>query len=89
MVNKFIDEELKSILEKRRKKISNKIITVSTGTTSSGLGDERNLREFLFADTIAKYLRDKGENVFFYLFDDSFDPLTHPKLKVGVSKDRD
>ena len=64
-VDKFIDAELKEILEEREKKLPSKIITVSAGTTSSGVGDERNLREFLLADTIVKYLREKGRNVFF------------------------
>jgi len=88
MTDKFINKELIEILEKREKKIPSKIITVAAGTTSSGLGDERNLREFLLADNIVKYFREKGKNVFFYLFDDSFDPLTHSQLKVGVKKDR-
>ena len=88
-IDKFIDSELKEILEEREKKMPYKIITVSAGTTSSGLGDERNLREFLLADTIVRYLREKGKNVFFYLFDDSFDPLSHPKLKIGVKKDEE
>ena len=89
MTDKFINRELIETLEKREKRISSKIITVAAGTTSSGLGDERNLREFLLADNIVKYFREKGKNVFFYLFDDSFDPLTHPKLKVGVKKDKE
>src|SRR3989338_4811336 len=88
MADKFISRELIETLEKREKRISSKIITVAAGTTSSGLGDERNLREFLLADNIVKYFREKGKNVFFYLFDDSFDPLTHSQLKVGVKKDR-
>lgn len=86
MIDKIIDRELIALLEEREKKISSKIITVSAGTTSSGLGDERNLREFLLADNIAEYFRKKGKNVFFYLFDDSFDPLTPSSLKVGVKK---
>src|SRR3989338_6255126 len=88
MADKFISRELIDTLAEREKKISSKIITVAAGTTSSGLGDERNLREFLLADNIVKYFREKGKNVFFYLFDDSFDPLTHSQLKVGVKKDR-
>src|SRR3989344_7370669 len=87
--DKFIDSELKEILEEREKKVPSKIITVSAGTTSSGLGDERNLRELLLADTIVKSLREEGKNVFLYLFDDSFDPLTPPKLKIGVNKDKE
>src|SRR3989338_9758726 len=89
MADKFISRELIDTLAEREKKVPYKIITVSAGTTSSGLGDERNLREFLLADTIVKYLKEKGKNVFFYLFDDSFDPLTYPKLKIGVNKDRE
>ena len=89
MIDKFVNKELITTLEKREKKIPSKIITVSIGTTSSGLGDERNLREFLVADNIVKHFREKGKNVFFYLFDDSFDPLNHPKLKVGVKKDKE
>ena len=89
MIDKLINRELIEILKKREKRISSKIITVSAGTTSSGLGDERNLREFLLADNIVKYFRKKDKNVFFYLFDDSFDPLTYSKLKVGVKKDKE
>src|SRR3990170_4605297 len=87
MLDKLFDKKLIKILNERKKKVYPKIITVSAGTTSSGLGDEGNLREFLLADTIVEYFREKGKNVFFYLFDDSFDPLTHPKLKIGVKKD--
>lgn len=87
MIDNLFDKELIEILDERRKKVHPKIITVSAGITSSGLGDERNLREFLLADNIATYFREKGENIFFYLFDDSLDPLTHSKLKVGVKKD--
>lgn len=88
MIDKIIDRELIALLEEREKKISSKIITVSAGITSSGLGDERNLREFLLADSIAEYFRKKGKNVLFYLFDDSFDSLTHSSLKVGVKKNK-
>src|SRR3989344_8026006 len=89
MIDYLFDKDLIEILDERKKKVYPKIITISAGITSSGLGDERNLREFLLADNIVTYFREKGENVFFYLFDDSLDPLTHPKLKVGVKKDKE
>ena len=57
MIDKFINKELIETLAKREKKIPSKIITVSIGTTSSGLGDERNLREFLVAANIVKHFK--------------------------------
>jgi hypothetical protein len=83
----FIDDELENILEKKIKSLSKKCITVGVGITSSHLGDERNLREFLLADEVVKYLRYKGYNVLFLLVDDSFDILNFRQLRVAVNKD--
>lgn len=83
----FIDQDLEDKLEARINRDDLKVMVVSAGITSSGLGDERNLREFLLASEITNYLRSKNTNVIFYLFDDSFDPLTFAQLRVGVKKD--
>lgn len=85
----LIDQELARQLEDRLKQNGSKIVVVSAGITSSGLGDERNLREFLLSNEIVEYLRSKGINVIFYLFDDSYDPLTLAQLRVGVKKDEE
>ena len=87
MINSFIDDELKTILEKRISSLSKKYITVGTGITSSHLGDERNLREFIIADETVKYLRSQGYNTLFLLNDDSYDPLNFRQLRVAVNKD--
>jgi hypothetical protein len=63
------------------------IVTLCTGTTCGCLGDERNLREFLFADEIAKRLQNAGHTVFSLLMDDSLDPLTDRQLRIAVNKD--
>ena len=42
-----IDAELEEIINKRASESGKKILVVGTGITSSHLGDERNLREFL------------------------------------------
>lgn len=62
-------------------------ITIAAGTTCAYLGDERNLREFLVADEIARVLRRAGHVVSFLLIDDSLDPLNFRQLRVAVDKD--
>jgi len=93
MTDKFINRELIETLEKREKRISSKIITVAAGTTSSGLGDERNLREFLLADNIVKYFREDSchlflkysSKIFFAIGTATFDPspLASPELIIN------
>ncbi|MDP4011454.1 MAG: hypothetical protein Q8P72_04475, partial [Candidatus Roizmanbacteria bacterium] len=87
LYQKFIDKDLQDILERRVKTSSTRPIVVGTGITSSHLGDERNLREFVLADAIVACLRSYGKNVIFLLFDDSYDPLNFRQLRVAVDKD--
>ena len=61
-------------------------ITVAAGATCAFLGDERNLREFLVADEVARVLRRAGHIVQFLLIDDSLDPLNGRQLRVAVDK---
>jgi lysyl-tRNA synthetase class I len=83
----MLDEDLKEIIEERIKSNIPKIITVSCGLTSSHLGDERNLREFLLASEMINHIKTLGYNTNFYLFNDSSDGLTFAQLRVGVNKD--
>src|SRR3989338_5526317 len=83
----LIDKELKEKIDNRIKNIKTRSITIGTGITSSHLGDERNLREFVLADSIVQYLRSCNNNVVFLLFDDSYDPLNFRQLRVAVNKD--
>jgi len=83
----MLDEDLKKIIEERIKSNPPKIITVSCGLTSSHLGDERNLREFLLASEMVEYIKSLGQNVNFYLFNDSSDALNFAQLRVGVNKE--
>ncbi len=62
-------------------------VTVAAGATCAYLGDERNLREFLVADEVARVLRRAGHIVSFLLIDDSLDPLNLRQLRVAVDKD--
>lgn len=87
MNSKKIDLELEELIKKRILLIPKKLIVVGTGITSSHLGDERNLREFIIANSVVNKLRDDNNNVLFYLFDDSFDPLNFRQLRVAVKKD--
>lgn len=63
------------------------LLTIGTGITSSHLGDERNLREFILASETAEWLRAEGQNVLLLLIDDCLDPLNFRQLRVGVQKD--
>ncbi len=63
-------------------------VTIAAGATCAYLGDERNLREFLVADEIARVLRRAGHVVSFLLIDDSLDPLNIRQLRVAVNKDQ-
>src|SRR3712207_2857859 len=62
-------------------------VTLATGATCAYLGDERNLREFLVADELARVLRKAGHTVVFFLIDDSLEPLNFRQLRVAVNKD--
>src|SRR4028118_640731 len=68
---------------------SQEVVTIATGATCAYLGDERNLREFLVADETARCLRRAGHTVFFFLIDDSLDPLDFRQLRVAVNKDEE
>jgi len=61
-------------------------ITVATGITCAYLGDERNLREYLLADSLVKTLKSAGHIVHFLCFNDDYDPLTYRQLRVAVDK---
>jgi hypothetical protein len=61
-------------------------VTIATGTTCAYLGDERNLREYLLADSIVQALRQEGHVVHYYWFDDDLDPLNYRQLRVAVNK---
>src|SRR4028119_13123 len=66
---------------------SQSVVNIGAGATCAYLGDERNLREFLVADETARCLRRAGHTVFFFLIDDSLDPLNFRQLRVAVNKD--
>lgn len=87
MTTSVIDSELEAVIQKRIPVLRSKIIVVGSGITSSHLGDERNLREFLIANSVGNYLREKGKNTLFLLFDDSYDLLNFKQLRVAVNKD--
>ena len=82
-----VDKELEEIIERRVGSLDKKLVVVGTGITSSHLGDERNIREFLIANDLVKKLRNRNFNTTFYLFDDSYDPLNFRQLRVAVNKD--
>ena len=60
---------------------------LATGFTTSYLGDERTLREFIVGDHVARKLRRNGKNVHLYLINDSYDPLRYQELCIGLQKD--
>lgn len=88
MNNINLDKQLIRIINQRLLRIKNRLIIVGCGITSSHLGDERNLREYILASEIFKYIQMKGYNAIFYLADDSFDPLNYRQLRVAVKKDQ-
>lgn len=85
----ILDRDLTEAIDKYIADTKNKILVIGSGITSSHLGDERNLREYVLASEIVKYIQDKGKNVNFYLADDSFDPLLLNRLRIGVEKNDD
>ncbi len=87
MTNSKKDIELEELIAKKISSNPNKLVVVGTGITSSHLGDERNIREFIVANSVVNKLRDENKNTLFYLFDDSFDPLNFRQLRVAVKKD--
>lgn len=83
-----VDRELEEVIQRRLSSSKSKVVVIGSGITSSHLGDERNLREFLTANSVANFLREKGKNAIFLLFDDSYDPLDFRQLRVAVNKDK-
>jgi hypothetical protein len=65
------------------------VVTIATGATCAYLGDERNLREFVIADEVARCVRKNGQTAVTLLIDDSLDPLNYRQLRVAVNKDPD
>lgn len=88
MNNLHLDQQLIEIIDQKLEKIKNRLIVVGCGITSSHLGDERNLREYILASEVFKYIQRKGYNAIFYLADDSFDSLNDRQLRVAVKKDQ-
>jgi lysyl-tRNA synthetase class I len=60
---------------------------VATGFTTSFLGDERTLREFIVGDHIVRQLRSQGKDAQLYLINDSYDPLHYKELRIALNKD--
>jgi lysyl-tRNA synthetase class I len=60
---------------------------IATGFTTSFLGDERTLREFIIGEELRKELSPANGNVTLYLINDDFDPLTDRQLRIAVNKD--
>lgn len=85
--NDLLDKELQSKILKRLESIRARSVVIATGITSSHISDERNLREYILASEVNNYIRHLGYNTFFYLTDDSFDPLNFRQLRIGVKKD--
>lgn len=83
----ILDNEIKKIIDRKLSSLNNQFITIGTGIASSHLGDERNLREYILASEVNSYIQFKGYNTFFYLADDSLDPLNFRQLRVAVKKD--
>lgn len=83
----ILDSEIKGIIDKKLSSLNKQSITIGTGITSSHMGDERNLREYLLANEVNSYIQLKGYNTFFYLADDSLDPLNFRQLRIAVKKD--
>jgi hypothetical protein len=63
------------------------VVTIAAGATCAYLGDERNLREFVVADEVARHVRRNGQTAVTLLVDDSLDPLNYRQLRVAVNKD--
>ena len=55
-----VDKELEEIIARRVDSLKKELLIVGTGITSSHLGDERNIREFLVANDLVKNLRNKN-----------------------------
>jgi len=64
-------------------------VAVATGFTTSFLGDERTLREFIIGESIIDALKERGINAVLYLINDNYDPLSEGALRLGVDKDPD
>jgi hypothetical protein len=59
---------------------------IATGFTTSYLGDERTLREFIIGEELRKELSETYGHVTLYLINDDFDPLTERQLRIAVNK---
>ncbi|MBI1823475.1 MAG: hypothetical protein HYR80_05115 [Nitrospirae bacterium] len=59
---------------------------IATGFTTSYLGDERTLREFIIGEELRKELSNTCGHVTLYLINDDFDPLTERQLRIAVNK---
>ncbi len=60
---------------------------VATGFTTSLLGDERTLREFVVGDHMRERVTGRGRTAVLILINDSYDALTEAQLRIGVRKD--
>ncbi len=60
---------------------------VATGFTTSLLGDERTLREFVVGDHMRERVTGRGRTAVLILINDSYDALTEAQLRIGVQKD--
>lgn len=69
-----------------RGRLTSTPVVVATGFTTSFLGDERTLREFVVGDHLRTLLLDRGENAVLYLVNDTCDPLRPRQLRLGVGK---
>jgi lysyl-tRNA synthetase class I len=65
----------------------NRSCRIATGFTTSFLGDERTLREFIIGEELRKKLSSAHGEVTLYLINDDFDPLTDRQLRIAVNKD--
>ncbi len=60
---------------------------VATGFTTSLLGDERTLREFVVGDHMRERVTGRGRTAVLILINDSYDALSEAQLRIGVRKD--
>jgi lysyl-tRNA synthetase class I len=67
--------------------LQNRSCRIATGFTTSFLGDERTLREFIIGEELRKELSSIFGKVTLYLINDDFDPLTDRQLRIAVNKD--
>lgn len=80
------DKTMSNILQWSRTLAKSEIV-IATGFTSAFVGDDRNLREYLVAEYVAKALQRNGLKTRIVLINDSYDALTFRQLRIGVGKD--